>query len=262
MVYLITYAFACEIWAPWSEDLGRKSTLHLSLFLVNIWQLPVVFAPNIASVMVGRALGGLSAVEGSVTLGVMADMWEPGDQQYAVAYVVLGSVGGSALGPIFGGAIQQYMSWQWTIYFQLIAGFTVQPLHLFLVPETRTTIMIDQIAKQRRRLDPKLNIWGPSEMIPFRLRFSAKQIFYTWMRPFKMFFTEPNILALSLLSGFSDALIFMFLQCFNLVYAQWGFDITQRGFAFIPIGIGYLLAYLLFIPSIRRNTAMRLKHTR
>src|ERR1700689_3906297 len=73
MIFLIFYAFGCELWAPWSEELGRYPILQLSLGLVNIWQLPVALAPNFVSVMIGRGLGGLSAAGGSVTLGMIAD---------------------------------------------------------------------------------------------------------------------------------------------------------------------------------------------
>ena len=71
MIFLVLYAFGCELWAPWSEELGRWPILQLSLSLVNIWQLPVALAPNFASIMVGRALGGLSSAGGSVTLGMI-----------------------------------------------------------------------------------------------------------------------------------------------------------------------------------------------
>lgn len=112
MIFLVLYAFGCELWAPWSEEFGRWPVLQLSLFLVNIWQLPVALAPNFASVMVGRALGGLSSAGGSVTLGMIADMWEADNQQYAVAYVVFSSVGGSVLGPIVGGFTEKYLDWR------------------------------------------------------------------------------------------------------------------------------------------------------
>jgi predicted MFS family arabinose efflux permease len=105
MIFLVLYAFGCELWAPWSEELGRKPILQASLLLVNIWQLPVALAPNFASIMVGRALGGLSSAGGSVTLGMIADLWEPDSQQYAVAAVVFSSVGGSVLGPVVGGFV-------------------------------------------------------------------------------------------------------------------------------------------------------------
>lgn len=257
MIFLVFYAFGCELWAPWSEELGRWPILQLSLALVNIWQIPVALAPNFATILIGRALGGLSSAGGSVTLGMIADMWEPDNQQYAVAFVVFSSVGGSVLGPIVGGFSEKFLSWHWSIWIQLIFGGAVQLLHAFCVPETRSTIMMDRIAKKRRAANPGTNIWGPNELVPYSERFSAKEILITWGRPFKMFLTEPIVLTLSLLSGFSDALIFMFIQSFSLVYKQWGFGTVEIGLAFIPIGIGYFLAWLMFIPAIKRNIRER-----
>jgi len=255
MIFLILYAFGCELWAPWSEEFGRKPILQLSLLLVNIWQLPVALAPNFASIMVGRALGGLSSAGGSVTLGMIADMWDSDNQQYAVAFVVFSSVGGSVLGPVVGGFSERFLDWRWSIWIQLIFGGAVQLAHLVIVPETRTTLMMDKIAK-KRRADGQ-NIWGPNEITPFRERFSMKEVLITWGRPFKMFLTEPIVLTLSLLSGFSDALIFMFIQSFSLVYSQWNFGIIAQGLAFLPILIGYFIAWFLFIPVIRRNIKER-----
>ena len=112
MIFLVLYAFGCELWAPWSEEFGRWPILQLSLGLVNLWQLPVALAPNFASIMVGRALGGLSSAGGSVTLGMIADLWESDKQQYAVAFVVFSSVGGSILGPIVGGFSESFLNWR------------------------------------------------------------------------------------------------------------------------------------------------------
>lgn len=184
-------------------------------------------------------------------------MWDADTQQYAVAYVVFSSVFGSVLGPIVGGFVEQYVpSWRWTIWIQLIFGGAVQAMHFFLVPETRSTIIMDRVAKRRRKATGE-NIWGPNELEPFGDRFNAREVLITWIRPFKMFLTEPIVLTLSLLSGFSDALIFMFIQSFALVYEQWDFKVYQVGLAFLPLGIGYIIAWLLFIPAIRRNIKER-----
>lgn len=184
-------------------------------------------------------------------------MWEADHQQYAVAFVVFSSVGGSILGPVVGGFAEKYLDWRWAIWIQLIFGGVVQIAHLLFVPETRSTIMMDQIAKKRRKNGTDANIYGPNELTSFKDRFSAKEILITWIRPFRMFLTEPIVLTLSLLSGFSDALIFMFIESFALVYRQWGFGTVEIGLAFIPIGIGYLLAWLSFIPAIKRNIQER-----
>lgn len=133
--------------------------------------------------------------------------------------------------------------------------------------------MMNKIAKNRRKAGEE-NVYGPDELVPWRERFSAKEILLTWIRPFRMFLTEPIVLTLSLLSGFryvwsgalfdhelifhhSDALIFMFIQSFSIVYKQWGFSASQIGLAFIPIGIGYVLAWLIFIPAIQKNVRER-----
>jgi hypothetical protein len=117
--------------------------------------------------------------------------------------------------------------------------------------------MMNRIAKKRRAADPNANVWGPDELVPFKDRFSAKEVLVTWIRPFKMFLTEPIVLVLSLLSGFSDALIFMFIQSFALVYEQWHFQAFEIGLAFLSIGIGYVIAWALFIPAIWRNKKER-----
>ena len=257
MIFLVLYAFGCELWAPWSEEFGRKPVIQASLFLVNIWQLPVALPPNFATIIVARGLGGLSSAGGSVTLGMIADMFESDVQQYAVAYVVFSSVGGSVLGPIVGGFVEQWLAWRWNIWIQLIFGVFVQVLHLVLVPETRSTIIMDRVAKRKRKSGENPNLYGPNELEPFKERFSAKEILVTWMRPFKMFLTEPIVLVLSLLSGFSDALIFMFIQSYALVYENWDFSILQIGLAFIPIGVGYVIAWLSFLPVIKRNIKQR-----
>lgn len=65
------------------------------------------------------------------------------------------------------------------------------------------------------------------------------------------------MLVLSLLSGFSDGLIFIFIQSFALVYDQWDFKPWQLGLAFLPLLIGYLVGYFSFFFSIVRNTRRR-----
>lgn len=57
-------------------------------------------------------------------------------------------------------------------------------------------------------------------------------------RPFKFLLTEPIVTFLSLLSGFSDALIFTGLDSFPLVLSKWRFSVIAVGLAFIPLLIG------------------------
>ncbi|KAI0551821.1 major facilitator superfamily domain-containing protein [Xylaria curta] len=261
-VFLITYAFGCELWAPWSEELGRKFVLQGSLFLVNLCCLPVGLAkPNgITSIFVGRAFGGLFSAGGSVTLGMVADMFPAEEQEYPLAFIVLSSVGGSIVGPIIGGFVETYLQWRWTIWIQLGFGVFVQLLHLVLVPETRDTVRLDAHAKHLRQSGIMPRASGPTDHKTWKQYLMPREMLTIWLRPFRMFITEPIVLVLSALSGFSDALIFVQIQSFGLVFRLWNFSIIQTGLAFISFGVAYILAYLLFIPVIRRNRQLRLQN--
>jgi len=164
MTFLVAYAFGCELWAPWSEEYGRWPIQQLSLFLVNIWQIPCALSKNYETYVVCRLLGGLSTAGGSVTLGVLADMWEPDEQEYAVAFLVLSSVGGSVVGAIAGGFVEHNLSLPWIFWIQLIVGGFVQLVHLLCNPETRSTILLDREAKRRRKTGEDPNIYGPNEI--------------------------------------------------------------------------------------------------
>jgi MFS family permease len=221
------------------------------------WQIPLALAfdhGNFSYYVVFRILGGLSTAGGSVTLGVLADMWEPEDQEYAVAFLVLSSVGGSVVGALVGGFVQNYLSVPWLFWILLIFGACVQAIHFIFNPETRSTILLDKEAKRRRKTGEEPNVYGPSF---FRAKMTMKEIWTIWYRPFYMFFTEPIVLWLSLLSGFSDALIFSFLESFSLVYKQWGFGTIGITLAFLPLLIGYIISYLSYLPSIHRFRGQR-----
>jgi len=185
---------------------------------------------------------------------MVADMWRADDQQYAVAFVVFSSVLGSAIGPIVGGFLETYFSWRVMFWSQLIAGAFVQILHFFLVPETRSTVMMDKIAAKRRKAGQM--VYGPNEMEEGP-RVTLAKAFTLWKRPFVMFLTEPIVSCLSLLSGFSDALIFTFLAGFGLVFRQWGFNTWQLGLTFVPIVVGYFLGWFIYLPFIRRDMQKR-----
>lgn len=93
--FLILYGIGCELWAPWSEEYGRFWVMQLSLGLVNIWQILAGASTSWSMVLAARLLGGLCSAGGSVTLGMVADMFDSENQQYAVLWASLWSCLGS-----------------------------------------------------------------------------------------------------------------------------------------------------------------------
>jgi MFS family permease len=157
------------------------------------------------------------------------------------------------IGGICGGAIEEYLQWRWNFWIQLIFGVVVQTIHLFFVPETRSTVMLDRLAKKKRKAGE--NVVGPAE----HKKIHAKEVLKIMGRPYKMLMCEPIVGFLSLLSGFSDALIFSFLESYGYVFREsaWAFTPSQLGLALFALFIGYWLAAVLYFPVIRRHNQQR-----
>lgn len=264
MIFLVAYSFGCELWAPWSEEFGRWPILQLSLFLVNCTQIWAVFSPNYECLIAARFFGGLFTAGGSVTLAIVADLYDAEDQQYALAFVVLSSCVGTSIGPFIGGFLgglipkETDKPWNtplnWMFWTMLAFGGFTQILHALIVPETMSLVLLDREAKRRRK-NGETHIYGPHEME--EERFSIKKIGGIWIRPFYMFVKEPIVLFCSLLSGFSDMLIFIFSESFTLVFSQWGFGTMQAGLAFIAVNLGYVIAFFTYLPPIHFQRVAR-----
>ncbi len=161
-------------------------------------------------------------------------MFGTAHQEHPLAFIVLSSVCGSIIGPIIGGFIEEHLHWTWTVWIQLIFGVFVQVLHMLIVPETRSSVLIDRHAKKIRetRLKEKnevVQIFGPTETKSLKEYLVPGELFTLWLRPFHMFVKEPIVSVLSTLSGFSDALIFMQIQSFGRVFKLWNFSNVQVG---------------------------------
>ncbi|KAI5291929.1 hypothetical protein KEM52_000023 [Ascosphaera acerosa] len=253
MIYLVAYAFGCELWAPWSEEFGRKPILQLSLLTSNLMQILAALAPNFGSIIVARFFGGLFTANGGVTLAVVADMYEPYEHQFALAYMVLVSCFGITCGGFIGGFLQQRApKAKWNFWTQMALNGVVQIAHFLIVPETRATVLLDREARRRRRAGEQ-NIWGPNEAEPDRL--SPKRLMSYWMRPFQMLIYEPIVACCCALSGFSDMLIYIFQESYPLVFAEgwpghksWGFNNIEVSLCFLAVIIGYVIAYLVYLP--------------
>lgn len=99
--------------------------------------------------------------------------------------------------------------------------------------------MLDRRAQHLRKTGEHTNLYGLMELRgTFRERTSLREAAETTWLPFKFLITEPIVTFLSLLSGFSDALIFTGLDSFSLVLSKWNFSVIAVGLSFIPLLIG------------------------
>jgi len=253
-LFLIAYGFGCELFAPWSESsLGRVLVMQISMTLVNAFTTMGIFAPNFATLIASRTLAGLSSAGGSVTLGMVADFEKPATHQYAVSFIVLASTLGSVVGGIAGPLLADHSGWRWNMGSQLIFGLIAQILHLLLVPETYPDVLMDREARRRRNSGQE-KVYGPNEVGD---GYSTKGVLKIIGRPYAMLATEPVVFFLSLLSGFSDALSFIFIESFPLVYKQFNLSEAALAYTFVPLALGYVIAFFAYFPSIKTQQKIR-----
>ena len=109
---------------------------------------------------------------------------------------MLSSCAGSVVAPIVGGVIEHYLDWRWVFWIQLIFGIVAQAIHFF-VPETRSSCILDKVAKRRRK-QGQANIWGPNEVHGrfFWQRIDLKESCKLMWRPYHFLLTEPIVTAL------------------------------------------------------------------
>ncbi len=244
MIFLVAYAFGCEFWAPWSEEIGRWPVLQISLFLVNIWQVLAALAPNYGSLIVARFLGGLFTAGGSVTLGMVADMWEPDEQQFAVAFVVLSSSAVPRSVLSLEASSRLISRWSGTSGFSssLVVLSSSSTLCSFPRQGRRSCLTARRSAAARMARRTFTAPRGPHG--PFQHARDRKVLAATFrdVRP-----RADRTLPLAAFRFLGHAHLHLPRVVPARVQAV-GLQHVQVGLAFIPINLGYLLGYLIFIP--------------
>lgn len=100
--------------SPLSELFGRRIILNIATAVFVLFQIGCALSPNIASLIVFRAITGMG---GSACLtiggGVISDLFEPEQRGLAMSVFSFGPLFGPTIGPICGGFITEGAGWRW-----------------------------------------------------------------------------------------------------------------------------------------------------
>lgn len=120
----------------------------------SIFDLMPALGKDIATVLIGRFLGGLFGVAPiAVFGGVVSDCWPLVHRGIAMALVVSLVFSGPTFGPIFGGFIMgsPSLNWRWTMWVLVIIGLSVSALCVFVYPETYPPAILRAKARSLRK---------------------------------------------------------------------------------------------------------------
>jgi len=155
---------------------------------------------------------------------------------------------GPLLAPIISGFISP-VSWRWTFWVALIiAGISWIPL-LFL-PETYAPVILERRAFRLRKAalhagTPDSNIYAPREL---EQKGWKNMVGVILTRPLRMIFGELIVAATCLYLSLAYAIFYMFFEAYPIIFQGiYGMSTGISGLAFLPVGIGAILAMFVFI---------------
>ncbi|OQD77508.1 hypothetical protein PENDEC_c002G05180 [Penicillium decumbens] len=240
-LYLIGQCIGGTIFPSYSEASGRKSLYIISASLYSIFCVIVGVVPHIAGVAIGRFFSGfLSAIPTIIVAGSIEDMYNSKHRVWLIFLWALVANMGLTLGPIMSTYITVHLSWHWMFYIAAIVTAIIA-LALFGIRESRPSLLLErEVAKVRKETGiSTLKALNPDHTPD--LRTFARQAF---LRPIHLFFTEPIVFMVSIMSAVAFAMIYLFTEALPLVYESMGFSEESSNLPFIAISIGLLLGLL------------------
>ncbi len=136
-VSMVAISFSMLVYGPLSDRFGRRPLLILSLALFLIGSLVGAFAPDIATLVIGRTIQAVGGAGGLVlTRTIIRDIYGRERAASMIAYVTTAMVIAPMLAPAIGGVINDHFGWRANFSFVGLAGILVTFLVLARLPET------------------------------------------------------------------------------------------------------------------------------
>jgi EmrB/QacA subfamily drug resistance transporter len=121
--YLVTGTAVTPLYGKFSDIHGRRPALFLSLGIFLFGSVVCALSPNMAAIIIGRAVQGLGG-GGLLALSqtVVADIAAPRERAKYVIYFSLVWATSSVAGPIIGGFFAQHLHWSLIFWINLPVG--------------------------------------------------------------------------------------------------------------------------------------------
>ncbi|KAH3686711.1 hypothetical protein WICPIJ_002312 [Wickerhamomyces pijperi] len=240
-VFMLVFAFAPLIWAPWADFGGRKFLYLVSLSIFVLGNILMAAVPTslvaLFILRVVQAFGASSVM--SVGAGTVADITPPKDRAKSMSYYMMGPQLGPVLGPVLS-LIAVNDKWRWIFGFLAILGGVVCLLIFFFLPETLRYFVGNGAPLELEGLFVRLQ-WKQKKLVdnfPKPPKPSLKGYWKTIQFP-------PV-----LLSSISTALLFATFYGVSVTFTRvlkdkYGFTSLQRSLSYICPGLSLISGSLI-----------------
>ncbi|SGY62556.1 BQ5605_C007g04707 [Microbotryum silenes-dioicae] len=252
-LFVLAYGIGPMILAPLQEmpRQGRTPVYIIGLLLFFIFQFPIVFAPNIATILVFRFFSGFVGSPALATGGAsMIDIFEPRHAPIAIAVWSIGAVSGPVLGPVIGSFAAQANGWQWPNWeLMWISGFAFLVLSLFL-PETFEPTVLIRRAERIRQLTGDNRFRTQAEIDAVEGESFLELLWTNFKRAFQLA-AEPAVFFANSYIALLYACFYLWFEAFPILYVEtYHFSLGISGLpylAFIVSGLTTFSFYILYL---------------
>lgn len=136
-VYMLPLSIMSLVQGPLSDAVGRRPVILVGISVYTVASVGCTFAPNFATLLLFRAMQGISAGVGVIVgRAVIRDLFEGAQAQRLLSLVTLLFAFAPAVAPVIGGWIHVTFSWHGVFGFMALFGAALGIATYLLLPET------------------------------------------------------------------------------------------------------------------------------
>ncbi|KAB8228940.1 major facilitator superfamily domain-containing protein [Aspergillus alliaceus] len=198
--------------APISEMAGRVPVLLAMNVIYIVFNTACGAAKSPTQLIIFRFLAGLGAAGPyGIGSGMNSDLFQAHERGKAIAVFTLAPLVGTAVGPITGGFLVQYVSWRWCFYVISIAIAAVQVAGLLLLRETYGPVLLKRKAARLRKTTGNQNLHTEHDR-------ASTLLMKNLIRPFRLLITQPIVQVLSLYLAYLNGILYLMVATFPDVW--------------------------------------------
>lgn len=228
------------VWAPLSEQFGRRPVYIISFGLYTLFNIPVALSPNIGGVLVCRFLLGVFSSSALSVVGASLVDIHNETRGLAIAFFSFCPYSG----PVFGGIVNGFISVDSGRYDLMVwvnmAFAGVMWIMLAMIPESYAPVILKLRASRMRKETGNEKIMTEQEASPLSFAEILNDNLY---RPLRFIIEEPVLDLICMFVALVYALLYAFFFAYPVIFNRlYGYKDDKIGLMYVPILIGALFA--------------------
>ena len=257
-LYVLGFCLGPLVWGPLSEVYGRYIVFLVSMTGFTCFNVGCALAKNVVSMIFFRILAGSFAASTLTNApAVLVSIWDANKLGIGLTLFCIAPMAGPALGPIAGGFIlNSGTSWNWLFWICTIFSGACTAV-VATLPETLEPLCLLKKAKHLRQTTGDQRYKAVTELQKVDW---AKKTEQALLMPFKLFFFEPMLIAVTLYISFVYGVLYLLFEAFPAVYMKvHGMNPGDTGLTFLGYFSGTLIGALLYAFVINPMYSKKLK---